>query len=114
MDREKLERQIARYPICEYAFIRTEEIRKLQEEVRLHDPYGALDGKEDGLYFYRRIVKESRSYLEQGGMLIFEIGYDQGEALEALLRDNGFVGVRIVKDAAGNHRVACGQWPGAV
>ena len=50
-------------------YIRTAEIARLQEEVRLHDPVCALDGKEDGLYFYRRIVKESRQHLEKGGLL---------------------------------------------
>lgn len=95
-------------------YIPTEVIEGLEPEVRDYEPRLALDGDRDGLAFYRRIAAESRKFLADGGWLYLEIGYDQGEALEALLRDNGFVGVRIVKDAAGNHRVACGQWPGAV
>lgn len=95
-------------------YIATEVIEGLEPEVRDYEPRLALDGDRDGLAFYRRIAAESREFLADGGWLYLEIGYDQGEALEALLRDNGFVGVRIVKDAAGNHRVACGQWPGAV
>ena len=55
-------------------YIKTEEIEKLEEEVKLHDPMLALDGKEDGLYFYRKIIKESRKYLKRNGKLYFEIG----------------------------------------
>ncbi|MFR7445038.1 MAG: hypothetical protein ACLUUO_18445 [Sellimonas intestinalis] len=46
--------------------------------MRLYDPYEALDGKEDGLYFYRRMISEAELYLRKGGSLLFEIGYDQG------------------------------------
>lgn len=58
-------------------YIRTEEISRLDEEVKLHDPWIALDGKEDGLYFYRLIVKDSIRYLNKGGYILFEIGFDQ-------------------------------------
>ena len=54
-------------------YIQTEVIEGLQEEVRLHDPYIALDGKEDGLYFYRRIIEDAKAYLEDGGWLLFKI-----------------------------------------
>ena len=64
-------------------YIRSSDIDALQEEVRLHDPREALDGKEDGLYFYRRITDEAREYLLPGGCLIFEIGYDQAEDVSA-------------------------------
>ena len=68
-------------------YIRTAEIENLQEEVRLHDPVLALDGREDGLYFYRRIVRESCGCLENGGMLMFEIGFDQaGSSLRSYER----------------------------
>ena len=91
-------------------YIRTAEIECLQDEVKMHDPICALDGKEDGLYFYRRIVKESRAYLEKGGMLIFEIGYDQAEDVSALMRDAGFTEVRVKKDLAGLDRVVYGRY----
>ena len=55
-------------------YIRTSVIQELQEEVRLHDPFIALDGKEDGLYFYREIIKAGGGYLKPGGYLMFEIG----------------------------------------
>ena len=59
-------------------YIRTEVIQGLEDEVKLHDPWIALDGYEDGLYFYRRIVSESISHLNDGAWLMFEIGHDQG------------------------------------
>ena len=85
-------------------------IERLQDEVRMHDPICALDGKEDGLYFYRRIVKESRTYLEKGGMLIFEIGYDQAREVTELMIQTGFSDVRVRKDLAGLDRVVYGRY----
>lgn len=91
-------------------YIRTAEIERLQDEVKMHDPVCALDGKEDGLYFYRRIVKESRAYLEKGGMLIFEIGYDQAQEVTELMIQAGFSDVRVRKDLAGLDRVVYGRY----
>ena len=89
-------------------YIRTDEIKDLQEEVRLHDPVIALDGREDGLYYYRRIVRESRSYLEEGGALLFEIGCDQAEAVSGLMSGAGFSEITVKKDLAGLDRVVSG------
>lgn len=86
-------------------YIRTGEISRLQEEVRFHDPVLALDGREDGLYFYRRIVKGAQPYLEKGGVLIFEIGYDQAKDVSELLRKAGYTGITVKKDLAGLDRV---------
>ena len=82
-------------------YIRTSVIEELKEEVKFHDPYLALDGKEDGLHFYRRIVEESPRYLKKGGKLYFEIGHDQGEDVSKLMKDAGFVDVTVKKDLAG-------------
>lgn len=89
-------------------YIRTDEIKDLQEEVRLHDPVIALDGRKDGLYYYRRIVRESRFYLEEGGALLFEIGCDQAEAVSGLMRGAGFSEITVKKDLAGLDRVMSG------
>ena len=89
-------------------YIRTDEIKDLQKEVRLHDPVIALDGREDGLYYYRRIVRESRSYLEEGGALLFEIGCDQAEAVSGLMSGAGFSEITVKKDLAGLDRVVSG------
>ena len=77
----------------------------LMEEVRTHEPLMALDGHEDGLYFYRRLAKESPRYLKDGGRLCLEIGFDQGESVPALLRDEGFDEIEVVRDLAGLDRV---------
>ena len=91
-------------------YIPTKVIEELEEEVRLHDPFSALDGKEDGLYFYRILAKESPRYLKQGGWLYMEIGYDQSEAVEQLLAQTGFTQIHKEKDLAGLDRVVCGVY----
>lgn len=80
-------------------------------EVRDHEPELALDGGEDGLDFYRRIVAESPAYLCGGGRLYLEIGCDQGDAVQELLLRQGFREVNVVQDYAGLDRVVCGYWP---
>ena len=77
-------------------------------EVKKHDPYIALDGKEDGLHFYRRIVEKASDYLNPGGKLLFEIGHDQGESVSSLMIEAGYKDVKVIKDLAGNDRVVTG------
>lgn len=89
-------------------YIPTEVINGLMPEVAQFEPYQALDGKEDGLYFYRKIVKECRQYLKEDGKILFEIGHDQGQAVSEMLAYAGFADVRVVKDLAGNDRVVIG------
>jgi len=89
-------------------YIRTEEIAKLMPEVQNFEPFDALDGKEDGLFFYRRIVEQAGDYLNPGGHLLFEIGYDQGQDVSELMVQAGFKDVRVIKDLAGNDRVVTG------
>ena len=90
-------------------YIRSADIEELMEEVRDHDPRLALDGHEDGLYFYRRIVSEGAPFLKKDGWMLFEIGYDQGEAVSKLMCDNGFFDVQIIKDLTGLDRVVLGR-----
>ena len=89
-------------------YIETAVIDTLQEEVRLHDPYIALDGKEDGLYFYRRIISEAGKYLKTQGKLMFEIGCDQAESVEELMKNAGYEQITVKKDLAGLDRVVYG------
>lgn len=89
-------------------YIASAVIDTLEPEVRLHEPLNALDGTLDGLYFYERIVSESRDYLQKEGILIFEIGHDQGEAVSNLMKKAGFQGVYVKKDYAGLDRVVVG------
>ena len=91
-------------------YIRTSVIEGLQEEVRLHDPFIALDGKEDGLYFYRKIIDERREYLNDKAMVLFEIGHDQGKDVSELLKRAGFTNVWVKKDLAGLDRVVIAMY----
>ena len=89
-------------------YIRSETIGELAPEVRIHEPRMALDGGDDGLYFYKRIIPEAADYLRTGGMLFLEIGYDQAEQAGALMKDAGYYEVRTIKDYGGNDRIVCG------
>ena len=91
-------------------YIQTKVIEELEAEVRLHDPYEALDGKEDGLYFYRILAEKVPEYLTDGGWLVMEIGYDQSADVEKLLKETGFEQVSTQKDLAGLDRVVCGVY----
>lgn len=91
-------------------YIPTKVIESLEEEVRLYDPFSALDGKEDGLYFYRILAKESPHFLKDGGWIYMEIGHDQSASVEALLKEAGFEEIRTEKDLAGLDRVVCGVY----
>ena len=92
-------------------YIATEEIETLMEEVRLHDPRGALDGREDGLYFYRIITADAGKYLHPGGWLLYEIGCTQGAAVSEMMKTAGFEQIQVVKDLPGLDRVVMGQKP---
>lgn len=89
-------------------YIPTDVIGGLMPEVAMFEPVQALDGKEDGLHFYRRIIDVASDYLNPNGMLLFEIGHDQGEAVSGLMTEAGFSSVRVIKDLAGNDRVVIG------
>lgn len=93
-------------------YIPTAVIETLEPEVREHEPMLALDGTTDGLHFYRKIAEKAGQYLFPNGTIYLEIGYDQGAAVSALLREAGFTRVRVVKDMPGKDRIVCGVWPG--
>lgn len=90
-------------------YIPTEEIDGLMEEVKCHDPKIALDGKEDGLFYYQKITETSKLFLEENGLLLYEIGYNQGEAVKGILLQHGFVDVEVYKDLSGLDRVVVGK-----
>ena len=91
-------------------YIASAEVEKLMPEVRDHEPRMALDGTEDGLHFYRRIIEEAGKHLVSSGMLFFEIGYDQGQAVSELMRTEGYCDVQVVQDYAGLDRVVFGTY----
>lgn len=100
------------YIVSNPPYIRKDMIPTLMEEVRDHEPLIALDGGEDGLDFYRKITREATEHLYSGGMLFFEIGYDQGEAVKLLMEEEGYEEVTVSQDLAGLDRVVYGTFNG--
>ena len=90
---------------CNPPYIRHGDMAGLQPEVRDYEPSMALDGGEDGLDFYRRLAEEAGQFLNPGGCVCFEIGFDQAADVAPLLENAGFQEVRVLKDLAGLDRV---------
>ncbi len=90
-------------------YIVTEVIEGLDEEVKRGDPYMALDGGADGLDFYRKIAKEAKNYLNTDGILLFEIGYDQMDAVSNILLEESYVNIEGFKDLFGKDRMVLGM-----
>jgi release factor glutamine methyltransferase len=90
-------------------YIARGEIDHLATEVRAHDPRRALDGGPDGLDAYRHICSAAPVYLEAGGHLLLEIGFDQAQSVSALMRAQGFENLSVDKDLEGRARVVRGQ-----
>lgn len=88
-------------------YIESDIIEGLQTEVRDFEPRLALDGGKDGLVFYKRICSIAPKLLEKGGLLAFEIGYNQGKSVSDLMK-NDFKNVEVIKDLCGNDRVVTG------
>lgn len=89
-------------------YIKTEVIDSLMSEVREYEPHLALDGRDDGLFYYREIITRAGDFLSGGGMLFFEIGYDQGEEVRRLMEEAGYSDIEVIKDFAGLDRVVYG------
>ena len=77
----------------------------MEDNVLNYDPHLALFAEEDGMYFYREIVENAKEYLEEDGIVFFEIGYDQREKILKLANDNGFK-AEVYKDINGRDRMA--------
>jgi release factor glutamine methyltransferase len=92
--------------VCNPPYVSRSEYEKLDAKVKNFEPKLALDGGEDGLNIYRRVVKDAPNHLKKDGELIFEIGFGQGNSVKKLLEDtNVFSPIKIVKDFNGNDRV---------
>ena len=89
-------------------YVPTEVIPTLEPEVRCGEPYAALDGGEDGLVFYRRIMREAAGHLKPSGIIIVESGFDEAPQIAALMQEQKFRGIRTVKDYGGLDRVVLG------
>ena len=93
-------------------YIKSGVIDTLMPEVRDNEPRLALDGMEDGLYFYRIIVSQARKYIKDEGYVVFEIGNDQAEDVQHLLVESGYDDVHVVRDLCRNDRVVYGRYSG--
>lgn len=89
-------------------YIKTDVINTLSEEVK-NEPLLALDGKEDGLYFYKNITEKAKEFLNEDGVLAFEIGYDQKDEVMKILETNSFVKIYSKKDLSRNDRIVVGN-----
>lgn len=90
-------------------YIPSGQLEDLMPEVRDHEPRMALDGDEDGLAFYRRIAGQAPDYLREGGWLLMEIAFDQGQAVRQMLSDGPFEEIEIIQDLSGRDRVLKGR-----
>ena len=89
-------------------YIRSDLIGTLMEDVKKYEPIMALNGGEDGLEFYRKVVYQSVNVLKPGGLLAFEIGHDQAENVREIMMCNGYHDINVVNDLAGLNRVVTG------
>lgn len=95
--------------LCNPPYIETGDLARLPLEVREHEPMLALDGGADGLDFYRRVMPLLRPRLATGGMVMFEIGDTQADAVMEMLRGAGFAKVFVIQDLSGRDRVVAGR-----
>jgi release factor glutamine methyltransferase len=86
-------------------YIRSDEIKKLQKEIKDFEPMLALDGDKDGLKYYKTIAKDAKNYLNDNGKLYLEIGYDQAKDVQKIFEKAGYTHIETVKDLGGNDRV---------
>ena len=91
-------------------YITAEERKELMPEVAEHEPGLALFGGEDGLYFYRRMIREAGNFLTEGGSLLVEIGCRQAEAVQKMFQENGYEKIEVIQDLAGLDRVVAGTY----
>lgn len=89
-------------------YIKRKDLKELSDEVK-KEPILSLDGGEDGIYFYEKIIREGRNYLLDNGKLLLEIGYDQKERVNRLLEEFGYINILNIKDYNGFDRIVIGE-----
>ena len=86
-------------------YIETQKIEELPEEVK-QEPHLALDGGKEGIDYYKILTNEAHKYLKEKGYLCMEIGYNQKECVEELLKESEkYTNIKTIKDLSGNDRV---------
>lgn len=93
--------------VCNPPYIPTADKADLSKEV-LNEPHTALFGGDDGLYFYREISKNWKQSLLENGILAFEVGINEADAVAQILKDNGFINIGFKNDLIGIQRVVFG------
>lgn len=93
-------------------YIKSAVIETLDPEVKNFEPYEALDGREDGLFFYRTIAADAKKHLKPNGQLALEIGDDQGEEVSDILLHEGYAPVDVYRDLNNKDRVIIARYPG--
>ena len=93
-------------------YIKSDDIKNLQTEIKDWEPLSALDGGTDGLDFYRAIILIARKSLKENGILMLEIGIDCADAVKDILKGSGYSHIELTKDYAGIDRIAVGEWSG--
>ena len=86
-------------------YIKRNDIKNLQIEIKDWEPVKALDGGEDGLDYYRAIIPEAKNYLKECGCLMFELGVSQANGVRKMAEDAGFINISLIKDYAGINRI---------
>jgi release factor glutamine methyltransferase len=86
-------------------YIRKDDMKLLQPEIIDWEPVAALDGGEDGLDYYRKIISGAGDYLKENGFLMLEIGMGQSDPIREMAEDEGFDNIQILKDYAGIDRI---------
>ena len=89
-------------------YLSDEEMLELQKEVTF-EPEMALVAPENGLYFYRILSQRCKEFLVPGGVLAFEVGWKQAQAVSSLMEQEGYTDIRILQDYGGNDRVVIGH-----
>jgi len=86
-------------------YIRKDDMKLLQPEIIDWEPVAALDGGEDGLDYYRKIISGACDYLKENGILMIEIGMGQSDPIRKIAEDEGFADIHVLKDYAGIERM---------
>lgn len=90
-------------------YIDIEDKVELTNQILDFEPHSALFADNNGLMFYEKIIEDAHNYLNEGGFLAFEIGYNQRESVIALMEQNNYKNIKCYKDYGTNDRVVIGQ-----
>lgn len=89
-------------------YIKKKDIETLHTQVKDYEPHNALEGGEDGLDFYRKITEQGKKYLNECGILAYEVGHNQAEDVINIMKSNGYKKIYTKKDIQGIDRVVIG------